>query len=344
MSLPVLKSFVRDSGDAPLAKAVPDNIEIIPGEFADRNEYYKKYPNRWSRIREHLREPAAEMLGTMILVMFGNGAQCQSVLSSNTGVSATPKGDYLASSFGWACGIAMGGWISGGVSGGHINPAVTLSLAVFRGFPWKKVPVYIFAQILGAWIGALIVFANYFHAIFIVEGGRDSLSVPGTAGLFGTYTLNYMPAANSFFDEFLGAFTLLLVIFAVTDKKNGPPPAGLVPLVLFVVLLGVSSAFGMQTGFAINPARDLGPRIMTAMVGYGREVFNYRSQYWLWSPILGSIAGALVASLVYDTLIFVGDESIINRPDAAARKHLAHAAQVEQQSPVAAGSSGHETV
>ncbi|THH10765.1 hypothetical protein EW146_g8273 [Bondarzewia mesenterica] len=293
--------------------------------------------------REHLRAPAAELLGTMILVMFGNGAQCQSVLGSNTGVAPTPKGDYLASSFGWACGIAMGEWISIGVSGGHINPAVTLSLAVFRGFPWKKVPIYMFAQLLGAWIGALLVFANYFHAIFIVEGGSENLSVPGTAALFATYTLKYMPAANSFFDEFLGAFTLLLVIFAVTDKKNEPPPAGLVPLALFVALLGISSAFGMQTGFAINPARDLGPRIMTAMVGYGRAVFNYRSQYWLWSPILGSFAGALVASLVYDTLIFIGDESFINRSEKAARENHARAAQVDQQSTTAR-SSGHTFV
>jgi glycerol uptake facilitator-like aquaporin len=82
--------------------------------------------------------------------------------------------------------------------------------------------------------------------------------------------LDYVPAANCFFDEFIGTFALVFVIFAVTDKRNGPPPAGLVPLAIFVVVLGITAAYGMQTSFAINPARDLGPRIMTAMVGYGR--------------------------------------------------------------------------
>ena len=80
-----------------------------------------------------------------------------------------------------------------------------------------------------------------------------------------------MTAANCFFDEFLGTFILVLVVFAVIDKRNMPPPNGLLPLVVFIVVLGLGAGWGMQTGYAINPARDLGPRIMTAMVGYGRE-------------------------------------------------------------------------
>ncbi|ETW81616.1 aquaporin [Heterobasidion irregulare TC 32-1] len=337
MSLPVLKSFGRRRSSDAMSKEVKhlEDVDESPEDFEALHEYYTKYPNRWSRVREHLREPAAEMLGTMILILFGNGVDCQVVLSSNTAVSATPKGDYLSLNFGWACGAALGVWVSGGVTGGHINPVVTLALAVFRDFPWKKVPIYIFAQILGAWIGSLIVFANYFHAIYIFEGGRKALSVPGTASLFATYALDYMPAANSFFDQFVGTFALVLVVFAVSDKRNGPPPAGLVPLVIFIFILGVGTAFGMQTGYAINPARDLGPRIMTAMVGYGREVFNFRDQYWLWCPILGPIAGGLVGAFVYDALIFLGDESILNRPNAAARKHHAHALNAERQKPIA---------
>ncbi|KAI0050271.1 aquaporin [Auriscalpium vulgare] len=314
-------------------KAATAHLEDIQGEspevFQSRYEYYTQYPNKWSRWREYIREPAAEMLGTMTLILFGTGVDCQVVLSTKTGVAASPKGDYLSLNFGWACGAALGVWVSGGISGGHINPAVTLALAVYRKFPWRKVPGYMLGQLIGAWIAALIVFANYFHAIDIFEGGKGVRTL-STASLFATYSLAYMPAANCFFDEFIGAFILLLVVFAVSDRRNGPPPPGLVPLVIFIVILGIGAAFGMQTGYAINPARDLGPRLMTAMVGYGHQVFNYRSQYWLWTPILGSFAGALVAPLVYDVFIFNGDESFINRPSVSARRHFAHARHAER--------------
>ncbi|KAI0004546.1 aquaporin-like protein [Russula compacta] len=252
------------------------------------------------------------MLGTMLLTLIGNGGNCQVVLSANTGVASSPKGDYLSLAIGWACSVSLGAWVSGGVSGGHVNPVVTLCMAVFRGFPWRKVPGYVLGQIIGAWLGAIMVFGNYFHAIDIVEGGKGTRSLK-TASLFGTYALDYMPSSNCFFDEFIGAFILLLVVFAVTDKRNSPP-AGLIPLVVFVTILGIAVAFGMQTGFAINPARDLGPRIMTAMVGYGRKVFDYRGQYWIWSPLLGSVCGGLVASFLYDALIYVGPESPFNAP------------------------------
>jgi aquaglyceroporin related protein len=194
-------------------------------------------------------------------------------------------------------------------------------MAVFRDLPWWKVPGYVLGQLIGAWAGAILVFANYFHAIDIVEGnGQRTLT---TGSLFATYALDYMPSANCFFDEFIGTFVLLLVVFAVTDKRNSPPPGYLVPLVVFIAILGIGVAFGMQTGFAINPARDLGPRIMTAMVGYGRQVFDYRSQYWIWSPLLGSVSGGLVAALLYDVFIYRGPESFVNAPNEAVRRHLA---------------------
>ena len=147
--------------------------------------------------------------------------------------------------------------------------------------------------------------------------------------------------------KFIGTFILLFVLFAVTDKRGGVP-GGFVPLILFLTILGIGTSFSMQTGTfsllfitslltastgsAINPARDLGPRIMTAMVGYGRQgtavlsystdvlnlffdtVFNYRSQYWLWSPILGSFCGGLVACFLYDVFLYLGPEIPINKP------------------------------
>lgn len=278
-----------------------------------------RHPNRWSRMREHVREPAAEAFGTFILVLFGTGVNCQNGVGNNPATAVAPQADPGSIALAWGAGLALGGWVSGGISAGHINPAVTLAMAVFRGFPWRKVPGYILAQYFGAWLGAIVVYANYFHAINLVD--NHQYSVPGTASFFGAYALDYLPSANAFFDEFLGTFVLVFVIFAVTDKCRGPLSAALLPLALFFVFLGITAAFGMQTAFALNPARDFGPRVMTAMVGYGRAVFNYRSQYWLWCTTFAPILGALAAAAVYDVLMYTGGDSIINRPNASARAY-----------------------
>ncbi|KAF4617356.1 hypothetical protein D9613_005826 [Agrocybe pediades] len=270
------------------------------------------YPNKWARYREYIREPFAEFLGVMILIIFGNGVNCQVVLGGNTAVSSSEQGNYLSINMGWAVGTAMGVWVSGGISGGHINPAVTLALATFRGFPWKKVPVFIFAQLLGGICGAGIVYANYFHALNLVEGyGVRTLQ---TAGLFSTYAAGYMTNVSCFFSEFLGTTVLILIVLAMNDKKNCPPPAGLGPLVLFFLILGIGASLGMETAYAINPARDLGPRMLTAMVGYGKEVFTYRNHYWIWCPILAPICGALFGTFVYDAMLYTGEDSILNKP------------------------------
>ncbi|KAF8530055.1 aquaporin [Hysterangium stoloniferum] len=296
-------------------------------------EHCVMYPNAWARWRAVIREPAAEFLGTMVLVLFGNGVVCQVVLSGDPAVAGGSKGDYLSICFGYGTGAALGVWISGGISGGHINPAVTLAFAVFRGFPWKKVPIYMFAQLMGALCGAAIVYANYFHAIDIFEGGRGVRTVPGTAGFFGTYALDYLTPISAFFDEFLGTALLVMAVFAVTDKKNIAPKPGMVPLAIFFTVFGIALSFGMQTGFAINPARDFGPRLLTAMVGYGRDVFNFRNQYWIWCPILGPFLGALVGALVYDTFLFIGNESIINTAisEAKARDRARNAAHYPEK-------------
>jgi len=108
------------------------------------------------------------------------------------------------------------------------------------------------------------------------------------------------------------------------------------PLVLFILILGEGACLGMETAYAINPARDLGPRLMTAMVGYGSKVFSYRNQYWIWCPIIAPICGGLFGVLIYDAFIFEGEESILNKPDARARARNIHASHDERQKPIAA--------
>ncbi|KIJ17815.1 hypothetical protein PAXINDRAFT_161922 [Paxillus involutus ATCC 200175] len=285
----------------------PHETTLVPHvNFADC-EHCARYPNRWSKIREYIREPAAEFLGTMILVIFGCGGDCQVVLSSN-------PAEFLSLNLGWAIGVAMGVWSCAGISGGHINPAVTLALASVRNFPWKKVPYYILAQLLGGICGAAIVYGNYYNAINVYEGGSGIRTISGTGNLFATYAADYMTSVACFFSEFLGSAMLIIAILSVTDKRNGAPPPGLVPLALFFTILGIGLALGMETGYAINPARDLGPRILTAMVGYGKAVFDFRNQYWIWCPIIGPILGMQAGALVYDTLIYTGSNSIVNTP------------------------------
>ncbi|CCO27222.1 putative membrane protein YFL054C OS=Saccharomyces cerevisiae (strain ATCC 204508 / S288c) GN=YFL054C PE=1 SV=1 [Rhizoctonia solani AG-1 IB] len=291
----------------------------------DDLDYITEFPNKWAKIRSVLREPAAEFLGTMVLIIFGTGVNCQVTLSGSTAVSPSPQGGYLSISFGWAIGAALGVWVSGGISGGHINPAVTLAQAIFRGFSWKKVPSYILAQTLGACTGSGLVYANYHRAIDLFEGGLGVRTVPGTASLFTTFAVDYLSNLQCFFSEVLGTAILLLVVAAVSDRRNGPPPNGLVPLVIFITILGEGACLGMQTAYAINPARDLGPRLMCWMAGYGREVWNYRSQYWLYTPIIGPIVGAILGVAIYDAFIFTGSESIFNKPDAATRRRRLHA-------------------
>ncbi|KAF7348500.1 hypothetical protein MVEN_01367500 [Mycena venus] len=264
--------------------------------------------NTLHRYREMLREPFAEFLGVAILIIFGAGVNCQVLLSSVSGVSSSPKGDYLAVSFGWAVGLCLGVWVSSGISPAHINPAVTLAMATWRGFPWKKVPGFIFAQTLGGFIGAAIVYANYFHAIDIFEGGSGIRTLK-TAGVFGAFAIDYLTNVSAFFSEVLGTAIL---------KSTAPPP-GLFPLVIFLVILGISSSLGMQTGtysplasFSLNPARDFGPRLLSLAVGYPSTVFSFRHQYWLWTGIMAPVIGAQLAVALYDTFLYKEDDSILS--------------------------------
>ncbi|KIK07086.1 hypothetical protein K443DRAFT_87926 [Laccaria amethystina LaAM-08-1] len=261
-----------------------------------------------SHHRGAIREVTAEFIGVALLVIFGAGAACQVVLSTN-------PGSFLSINFGWAIGIAMGAWVSGGISEGHINPAITIGMATYRRFPWRKVPGYIFAQVLGGFVGAALVYANYFHAIDIFEGGHRTQA---TASLFATFALPYMTQVSCFFSEFLATAVLFIMFLALNDKHknknnehNDAPTNGLLPFALFILFIGLGASLGMETGYAVNPARDFGPRLFLAMAGYGKAVFNYRRQYWIWAPIIAPILGAQAGGLLYDIFLYDGDDSPI---------------------------------
>ncbi|CAI4060782.1 hypothetical protein SKDZ_06G0060 [Saccharomyces kudriavzevii ZP591] len=266
------------------------------------------FPNYWAKIRYHMREPFAEFLGTLVLVIFGVGGNLQATVTKGSG------GSYESLSFAWGFGCMLGVYVAGGVSGGHINPAVTISMAIFRKFPWKKVPVYIVAQIIGAYFGGAMAYGYFWSSITEFEGGPHIRTTATGACLF-TDPKSYVTWRNAFFDEFIGASILVGCLMALLDDSNAPPGKGMTALIIGFLVAAIGMALGYQTSFTINPARDLGPRIFASMIGYGPHAFHLTHWWWTWGAWGGPIAGGIAGALIYDVFIFTGCESPINYPD-----------------------------
>jgi len=244
--------------------------------------------------RELLREVAAEFLGTLTLIAFGVGVVAQVVLGEGK------TGEYLSINLGWGLAVTMGAYVAGGVSGAHLNPAVTLALALHRGFPWRKVLPYWAAQFAGAFVASALVYATYCEAIDHVEPTARTLA---TAGIWSTYPQDYLSNfPGGFVDQVVGTALLMLVIFAVTDERNMALPPSLSPIVVGLAVLVIGMTYGLNAGYAINPARDLGPRVFTWLAGWGTQVFTAHDSWW-WVPVVGPLCGAVVGGLVYDLLI-----------------------------------------
>jgi MIP family channel proteins len=249
-------------------------------------------------LRGTAREAAAEFLGTAVLIAFGSAVVAQVVLSGQT------NGVYLSINIAWGLAVTMGVYVAGGVSGAHLNPAVTLAVAVHRDFAWSKVLPYIAAQIAGAFTGAAVTFVTYRAAFDHFDGGtRQVTGAKATAGIFATYPQDFLrPFPDGLIDQVVGTAFLIALIFALTDQKNLAPEGRLVPIHfgLLVVLIGMT--FGFNAGYAINPARDLGPRLFTLVSGWGGEVFRAGNHWW-WVPIVGPLVGGVLGGAIYDTLI-----------------------------------------
>ncbi|XP_067279047.1 aquaporin-3b [Pseudorasbora parva] len=244
-----------------------------------------------------IRQSLAECLGTLILVMFGCGAVAQLTLSRGS------HGMFLTVNFAFGFAATLGILVCGQVSGGHINPTVTFSLCLLGREPWRKFPVYFLSQTLGAFLGSGIIFAMYFDAIW--DFGKGSLSVVGgnaTAGIFATYPSEHLTLLNGFFDQIIGTAALIVCILAIVDPYNNPIPRGLEAFTVGFVVLVIGQSMGFNSGYAVNPARDLGPRIFTAFAGWGSEVFSANS-YWFFVPIFAPFIGAVFGVMVYQLMV-----------------------------------------
>lgn len=247
--------------------------------------------------REVGREMLAEFLGTTVLLMFGLGVVAQTVLSRQT------AGSMLSINISWGIAVMMGCYVSAGVTGAHLNPAVTVALAVHRRFPWAKVGPYVAAQFVAALVASTVVFLAYYDSLTAFDGGLRQVSGElGTAGIFATYPQAFTSIPVGFLNEAVGAALLMGVILGITDARNAPAPSGLAPVLVGLLVVAIGASFGWNTGYAINPARDFGPRLFTALAGWGGGVFTAANGWW-WVPIAAPCVGAVAGGWVYDVCV-----------------------------------------
>jgi glycerol uptake facilitator protein len=294
-------------------------------------------------------EMMAEIFGTMILIAFGDGVVAVAVAGlDSSGRAATPttifqaSGDWLLITFGWMFAVAMAIYCAGGISGAHLNPAVTLGLAVRRRFPWPKVLPYMGAELVGAMLGASIVYMVYGPAIQAYDLAAKLVPSAGNAlasySIFATFPAPYFHGSmiGPLVDQMVGTALLLILVLAITDARNLAPAGNIGPWIIGAAVGAIGMSYGPNAGYAINPARDFGPRIMAWLFGWGKVAFPgtftsgaFHFANYFWVPIVGPLIGGVAGVLLYD--FFIGDV-------LAARKH----GTAEGQEPIGRGEANIE--
>ena len=233
----------------------------------------------------------AEMFGTMIILLFGSGVVANVVLNKTNG----NNGGTFMITLGWAVGVLLGIYASAPISGAHLNPAVTIGLASIGLFPWSEVPLYIAAQFLGAFLGGVLVYLAYLKQWAATEDPGVKLAVFSTSPQIRNYPANVLT-------EVIGTFILVFVGLAIGISKTATA-TGLNPLLWGFLVWGLGVSFGGPTGYAINPARDLGPRIahfLLPIAGKGKSDWAYS-----WVPVVGPIIGGILGAFLYK-IVYLG--------------------------------------
>jgi aquaglyceroporin related protein len=260
--------------------------------------------NWWAKFRMKYQRPLAEFLGMIVFMFLG--------VSANLGVyvSQESSGSQHTVYWTWGFAVMIGIYIAGGSSGAFLNPMLVIVLAVFRGFPAKRIPVYILVQIFGAFIGSLLAFAVYRDSILDLDGAL----LPETTGV-NFYTqpqAEYISVSTAFLVEMLGSAVLGCTILTLGDSGNSPPGAGMHAFIIGLLVTTTCTALGWTTRGCFNPARDLGPRLAALTVGYPLHSFTDWSHFWIWGAWGAPMTGGLIGGVAYDACIFKGGESPIN--------------------------------
>ncbi len=228
----------------------------------------------------------AELVGTMILTLFGCGVCANVLLEKSKGQNS----GWIVITFGWGFAVAFAVYVTGKFSGAHINPAVTIGLAAAGAFPWSQVPVYILGQMIGAFLGAVLVYLSY------LPHWKETENQGFKLGIFCTGPAIPSAGAN-FLCEFIGTAALLFGLMGIGANEFAK---GLNPLIVGFYIVAIGLSLGGPTGYAINPARDLGPRIAHAVLpiaGKGGNDWGYA-----WIPVIAPICGGIAGALLYKAL------------------------------------------
>ena len=239
-----------------------------------------------------MRALVAEFFGTLVLILFGTGVVAMTVLFGKGLPGEIVNGGYTNITIAWGIAVTMGIYVANRASGAHLNPAVTLSLAIFRGFPWKMVLPYWIAQILGAFCAAALVFWNYRPAFHAFDPGLEK-----TAGIFTTFPAFPDQPIAGLLDQTIGTALLLFLILAIGEEAKE-----LAPILIGLLVVAIGMAFGGMHGYAINPARDFGPRLFTVVAGFRNNGLT-DGPLVFWVPIVGPLLGGIVGSAAYDFAI-----------------------------------------
>lgn len=273
--------------------------EIQQREEEEERDFYNQYRNPIARFRAKYPQAPAEFLATFMYLLIG--------LCVNLSVATSQQGtgSFETQAWGWGFAAMIGIYLGGGVSGSHLSPTVSISLSVFRGFPWKMAIVYICMQLLAGLAAGAVAYAVYHDAIHEVDPGL-TLDMTGKA-LFPKGPI--YSTTTGFFNDFVYMAIFVCVVFALGDDQNSPPGQGMTAFIVGLTGMVTMIGLGYNTGLGISPARDLGPRLVAYWVGY-KDAFS--SGYWAYGCWGASISGALCGGLLYDTCVFVGGESPVN--------------------------------
>lgn len=242
-----------------------------------------------------LGECSAEFFGTMLLILFGCGVVAQ-VVTGGFPTTTGATGDYNSIAWGWGLGVTMAIYVAGRLSGAHLNPAVTVALAAFKGFPKSRVLPYLGAQFAGAFVAALVVRFVYSDAIDRVDANHSK----ATQGIFSTSPDIGVTLTTAFFDQVVGTAILVAVIFALTSAVNNPPLANMGPLIIGLLVVGIGLGWGANAGYAINPARDFAPRLASWLTGYQDAWFSANGpELYFWVPIVAPLIGGLIGGALF---------------------------------------------
>ncbi|XP_008072671.1 aquaporin-7 [Carlito syrichta] len=251
--------------------------------------------------RKMVREFVAEFMSTYVMMVFGLGSVAHMVLGDKK------YGSFLGVNLGFGFGVTMGVHVAGNISGAHMNAAVTFTNCALGRMSWKKFPVYVLGQFLGSFTAAATIYGLFYPAILHFSGGQLMVTGPtATAGIFATYLPDHMTLWWGFLNEVLLTGMLQLCLFAITDKENNPALQGTQALVIGILVVSMGASLGMNTGYAINPSRDLPPRFFTFIAGWGKPVFRAGENWW-WVPVVAPILGAYIGGIIY--LVFIGSST-----------------------------------